>query len=73
MFDKIYKDKNKFSDTDDNFNLKITIFYDNGRQVGLPTDAYIYDTSIMLSGQTQTYYYANWSNTSIFNQFCTNI
>ena len=73
MLDKIYKDKDKFSGMGDNFNFKVTIFYDKYRQVGLLIDAYIYSASIILSGQAQTHYYANCSDTSTFDQFCINM
>ena len=56
MLDKIYKDEDKFSGTGDNFNFKVTIFYNKYRQVGLPPNAYIYGTSIMLSGQVQMHF-----------------
>lgn len=36
-------------------------------------NTYIYGVSIMLFGQTQTHYYANHVNTSIFDHFCINI
>lgn len=51
MFDKIYKNKDKFSSIGDNFNFEVTIFYDKYRQVGLPPNANIYDVFIMLSSQ----------------------
>ena len=51
MLDKIYKDDDKFGGIGDNFRFKVTIFLDKCRRVGLPEDAYIQDTSIMLSGQ----------------------
>ena len=73
MLDKIYKEEDKFSGTGDNFNFKVTIFYNKYRQVRLPPNAYIYSTSIMLSDQAQTYYYANCSDTSTFDQFYSNI
>ncbi len=73
MLDKIYKDEDKFSGTGDNFNFKVTIFYDKCRRVGLPPNAYIYGASIMLSGQAQTHFYANRGDTSTFDQFCTNM
>ena len=72
MLHKIYKDEDKFGGTGDNFNFKVTIFYDKCRRVGLPPNAHIHGASIMLSGQAQTYYYANRGNTSTFDQFCTN-
>ena len=71
MLDKIYKVENKFSGIGDNFNFKVTIFHDKYRGVGLPSDAYIYGASIMLSAQAQTHYYANRSDSSTFEQFCT--
>lgn len=55
MFDKIYKDENKFSSIGNNFKFKIRIFFNKCRQVGLPPNVYIYDASIMLYGQAQTY------------------
>ena len=73
MLDKICKDEDKFSSTSDNFNFKVTIFYNKYRQVGLPPNAYIYVVFIMLFGQAQTHFYAYFGNTSDFDQFCTNI
>ena len=73
MLDKIYKEKDKFSSIGDNFNFKITIFYNKCRRVGLSPNTYIYGASIMLSGQAQTYYYANCGDTSTFDQFCFNM
>ena len=34
---------------DDNFHFKVIIFYDKYKQVDLQLNAYIYDTSIMLT------------------------
>lgn len=73
MLDKFYKKKDKFSDTGDNFNFKVTIFYDKCKQVRLPLNVYIYGASIMLSSQAQTYCYANCYNTSTFDRFGTNM
>ena len=73
MLDKIYKEEYKFSGISDNFNFKVKIFYDECKQLGLPPNTYIYDTSIMLSGQAQTHYYANCGNISTFDQFCSNM
>lgn len=58
---------------DDNFNFKVTIFYNKCRQVGLLLNSYIYDASIMLFGQIQMHYYAYCGNFSIVKQFCTNM
>lgn len=73
MLDKIYKDNDKFGGIGNNFNFKVTIFLDKCRQVSLPEDIYIQGASIMLSDQTQTYYYANYGNNSTFDQFCFNM
>lgn len=51
MLNKIYKDKDKFSNTGDNFNFKITIFYNKCGQIRLPPNVYIQGTSIMVFGQ----------------------
>lgn len=73
MLDKIYKDKDKFNNTSDNINFKVIIFYNKYKQVGLPPNTYIQGAYIMVSGQAQMHYYANYSDTSIFDQFCTNM
>lgn len=52
ILDKIYKNEDKFRRTGNNFNFKVIIFYNKYRQVRLTPNAYIYDTAIMLSGQT---------------------
>lgn len=41
MLNKVYKNKDKFSDTNDNFNFKVIIFYNKYRQVELPLNIYI--------------------------------
>ncbi len=50
LLNKIYKEKNKFSDTDSNFDIKAAIFYDKCRRARLLKHAYIQNASIMLSG-----------------------
>ena len=70
---QIYKDEDKFSGIGDNFIFKVTIFYDKCSWVGLLPNTYIHGASIMLSGQVQTYYYANHGNASTFDQFRINM
>lgn len=41
MLKKNYKNNYKFDGTGNNFNFKVTIFFNKGRQVDLPKDAYI--------------------------------
>ena len=73
MFDKIYNNEVKFCGIGDNFNFKITIFYDKCRWVKLLRDAYIYVALIMLYNQAQIHYYANCVDSSTFEQFYTNM
>lgn len=73
MFDEIYKNENRLSGRDHNFDFKVTIFYDKCRQVGLLSNDYNYDASIMLCRQAQMYYYGNRGDISIFDQFYSNM
>lgn len=41
IFDRIYKNDNKFGDIGDKFNFKVTIFLNKYKKVGLPENAYI--------------------------------
>jgi hypothetical protein len=59
LLNKIYREKDKFSDTDSNFDYKIMIFYDKCKRVELSLHAYIQNASIMLSSQTLIHYYSN--------------
>lgn len=51
MLDKIYNYKDKVSGIGNNFNFKVIIFNNKYRWVGLLPNTWIYDTSIILSGQ----------------------
>lgn len=74
MLDKIFKDKGKFSGTSQNFNFKITIFYDKYRRVRLLLNSFIYSISIILFGQAWIYQnYTNYENISTFDQLYINI
>ena len=70
--DKFYKDNKKFSRTNDNFALKVKLYYDKCQWVGLPPDAYLQGASIMLLGQAQAYHYCNQGDTS-FDNFCVKV
>ena len=67
--DKFYKDDEKFSGTNDNFALKVKLYYDKCQQVGLLPDAYLQGASIILSGQAQAYHYCNEGDI-FFDNFC---
>ncbi len=41
MLNKIYKNEDRFDDTNNNFNLKVIIFYNNYKQVSLLPNTYI--------------------------------
>lgn len=71
IFDKIYKNKNKFSSIGDNFNFKVTIFYNNYKHNKLQPNVYINGALIILSNEIQKHYYANYRNISTFDSFCT--
>jgi hypothetical protein len=74
LFNKIYKKKDKFNDTNNNFNYKVMIFYNKYKRARLSSHTYIHDVSIMLSNQTFIYYYSNQLQMSCnFFDFCINI
>ena len=58
QLDKLYKEENKFSGTGDNFDLKLAIFHNKCRLVGLPPTAYIQGVESMLTGQALARFYA---------------
>lgn len=66
MLDKIYKEEEMFDGTSDNFNFKVTIFYNKCRPVRWMPNVYIYNVFIRISSQTQMHYYANCGETSTF-------
>ncbi len=74
LLNKIYKKKDKFSDTDSNFDYKVMIFYDKCKRASLFSHAYIQDVLIMLSSQALIHYYSNQLQLSNdFFDFCINI
>lgn len=73
MLNKIYKNEAKFSDMNNHFNFKDTIFLDKYRLIRLVPNSYIDDVFIILFSQTQMHYYTNCNNFSSFDQFCTMI
>ena len=69
----MYKIKNKFGGTGDNFTFKLGIFHDKYQLVGLPSDAYHEDTFVMLTSQAQTHFYVNRKSIVSFDDFCQKI
>jgi hypothetical protein len=70
---KIYRDKDRFKDSKDNFEFKLLIFFDKYSQINLSKHAYLKAVLIMLFDQTLTYYYLNKVIYFIFDDFCTSI
>ncbi len=70
---KIYKDENRFNDSENNFDFKLLIFFDRCSQMNLSEHAYLKAASIMLSDQTLTYYYSNKVTYFTFDDFCINM
>lgn len=67
MLDKVYKNEDEFCGICDNFNFKVTIFYDKSQSFILLLNIYIHGASIMLSSQAQTYHNANYGYISTFD------
>jgi hypothetical protein len=70
MLNKLYKEKNKFESTENNFDFKLTIYLDKCRHADLPKHAYEKGISAMLTDETLTRYYVNRANFITFNDFC---
>jgi hypothetical protein len=67
---KLYKEKKKFEDTENNFDFKLTIYFDKCRHADLSKHAYDKGISVMLIDETLIRYYVNRTNFIIFNDFC---
>jgi hypothetical protein len=71
---KIYTDDMKYGDGQDNFNLKLVIFYDICARVDLPNTVYKRALPIMLKGRASEYYYTGLIQNNLdFGQLCTAI
>lgn len=73
QFDKLYKNKDKFSGTEENFTFKLNIFYDKYQLVSFLSDTYFKNASIILIGYTYTHFYANYESIISFDDFCQKI
>jgi hypothetical protein len=70
ILNKLYKNEEKFENTEDNFDFKLIIYLDKCKYADLSEHAYEKDVSLMLTNETLTYYYANRDNFITFNDFC---
>src|SRR6266699_2078364 len=70
---KIYIEDNKYSGEDDNFNFKLTIFYNLYSRADIPQEAKVKAYPIMLYGLVLNHYYTNLKNVTLtlsFDQIC---
>jgi hypothetical protein len=70
---KLYKNEEKFEDTENNFDFKLTIYLDKCKFADLSEHAYEKGVSLMLTSETLIYYYVNRNNFITFNDFCINM
>ncbi len=73
LLNKIYKEKDKFSETESNFDFKIMKFYDKCKRAKLFEHAYLQSVLIMLSNEALYYLYSNLLFCYSFLDFCVNI
>ncbi len=73
LLNKIYKEKDKFSETESNFDFKIMKFYDKCKRAKLFEHAYLQSVLIMLSNEALNYFYSNLQFCYSFHDFCVNI
>ncbi len=70
---KLYKNEEKFENTENNFDFKLTIYLDKCKFADLSEHVYEKDVSLMLTNEALTYYYVNKDNFITFNDFCTSM
>ena len=69
----MYMEDNKYSGEDDNFNFKLTIFYNLCSRANVPQEAKVKAYPIMLRGLALNHYYTNLKNVTLtlsLNQIC---
>ena len=70
---KIYTDEQKYGGVGDNFDHKLTIFYDICNRVDLPQELWTKAFPTMLKGLAQDHFYNNLLSQRPFVDICTNI
>ncbi len=73
MLNKLYKEKKKFEDTENNFDFKLTIYLDKFKHADLSKHAYEKEISVTLIDETLIRYYVNRANFITFHDFCTSM
>ena len=69
QLDKVYRNDDKFSETKNNLEYKLSIFYDKCYLTGISKKAYHLTAGIMLSGLVQSHYFINRSTMAIWDEF----
>ena len=65
--------KKKFSETENNFGFKLTIFLEKCRRAELSLNVYLEKASLMLSKKALNAFYANRFFIISFDEFCRSI
>ena len=73
QLNKCYKDAEKFTSTNDNFEFKSSIFEEKCKRVGLFFNAYMLEVSIMLIESALIFYYSHRKTVTGYTDFCTKI
>jgi len=61
----MYMEDNKYSGEDDNFDFKLTIFYNLCSRADVPQEAKVKAYPIMLCGLALNHYYTNLKNVTL--------
>jgi hypothetical protein len=69
QLNKIYKNDEKFKNTDDNFDFKLKIFVNKCKRVELLAHAYMKEIAFMFANRTLFHFYVNEYENIIFDQF----
>lgn len=70
QLNKLYKNEKQFNKTKNNFLFKPSVFYNKYQLIGLLLNAYYKNTSVILTNEVQTYFYANCNFIISFKNFC---
>ncbi len=69
QLNKIYKNDEKFKNTDDNFEFKLKIFINKCKRVDLSSHAYLKEIAFMFASRTLFHFYVNKYENITFDKF----
>jgi hypothetical protein len=69
QLNKIYKNDEKFKNTNDNFEFKLKIFINKCKRVELSSHAYLKEIAFMLANRTLFHFYVNEYENITFDKF----